>query len=183
MKMKKKLLAIFLVVLTVVGRGYAQSVSKHEADFSLTISTGEESVKLQRGRIPIVVVIAEETNISSHTIHFGRSSDPGECFKMSVLLDGHPAPVTERYRKLITPIEHGPTDVIMMSTFDVKLNPGQSTIFKIPLTAYFNLGSPGRYDISFIDGTDPGQPDNVEVKSNTITITVLAADDPPPTQQ
>jgi hypothetical protein len=36
------------------------------------------------------------------------------------------------------------------------------------------MKKPGKYSITFSKGTNPGQPNNIVVKSNTITITVVA---------
>ena len=59
------------------------------------------------------------------------------------------------------------------------LDPGESKTFHIVLTDYFDMSQPGYYEISFSRGTDQGMADNVEVKSNTLTVTVLPASSTP----
>ena len=72
--------------------------------------------------------------------------------------------------------------------FFYTIMPGKTRVFEVPLSAFFDLSTPGKYEITFSRGTDSrgayGRgPDNVDVKSNTITITVLPAGSPQPTQQ
>jgi hypothetical protein len=182
MKMKREVLAFFVAVVAVAGNSSAApTTGRHEPDFALTISTKEETVRAQKDMD--VVVIVEEKNISNHTVNIGRLSHPGYWYGMTVLLDGRPAPITELYRKLITPKQYGPDELPIVDSFPGTLKPGESERFEIHLPEFFDLSTPGTYEITFTRGTDTGQPDNVDVKSNTITVTVLPADDPPPAQQ
>ncbi len=62
------------------------------------------------------------------------------------------------------------------------IQPGHAQTFHVELSLYFDFGTPGKYEITFSRGTDPGQPDNVDVKSNTVTLTVLPPGSALPTQ-
>jgi uncharacterized membrane protein len=95
---------------------------------------------------------------------------------MNVLLDGHPAPITEMYRRFLAPKKQDSDVPFVYSGSGAveTINPGESRTFEITLNAFFDMSAPGKYEITFSSGTDPQQrPDDVEVKSNTITITVL----------
>ena len=173
--MTGRMFALFLVLSTVVGSSYAAPrTGKHTPGFTLTISTKEETVRTQKDMD--VVVIVEEKNISNHAISIGRLSHPGYWYGMTVLLDGRPAPITELYRKLITPKQYGPDELPIVDSFSATLKAGESERFEIHLPEFFDLSTPGTYEITFTRGTDTGQPDNVDVKSNTITVTVLPAE-------
>jgi hypothetical protein len=161
---------VALILLGSVGIP-AQNVKKHKPDFTLTISTEDTTVKAQKNMD--ISVSVEEKNISRHTVGAGRSSDPVDWYTMSVLVDGHPAPITELYREALTPKRYGPNVARTFAPFLVTIKPGQTQTFEIPLTAFFDLSTPGKYEITFSRGTNRGAPDDVEVKSNTITITVL----------
>jgi hypothetical protein len=167
------------IVISLVGSSFAaQAQSKHEPDFALTISAKGGSVTTQNHAD--VIVNVEEKNISNHIINVGRPVDPASWYAMSVLLGSNPAPFTEEGKRRLIPKPYNPTSPITIETFMASLKPGQAQNFSVPLTAYFDLNSPGQYQVTFSRGTDQGQPDNVIVKSNTITITVLPADDTPP---
>jgi hypothetical protein len=181
MNLKNNCFAILLAGLTLVGSGNAAPpTGKHKPDFTLTISTEDATVKAQRDLE--ISVSVEEKNITRHSIEAGRTGNPGEWYGMSVMLDGHPAPIKELYREIITPKKRDPNAHVTISGAVWTIKPGKSMTFEVPLTAYFDISAPGKYEITFTRGTNPGQPNNVDVKSNTITITVLA-DDPPSAQQ
>ena len=173
--------------MVIVGAIFVASVTassqtgKHEPDFTLKISTEDETVTTQKNMDISISVV--ETNISKHTINAGRPSDSGDWYSMSVLLDGRPAPITERYREILNPKKLDPDVLQTGNGFVAKIDPGQSQTFEVPLTAFFDLSTPGKYKITFSRGTDRGRSNNVEVKSNTITITVLPSADQPSNQQ
>jgi len=176
---KKQVPAIFFLVLAGVGTSQAaQPAGKHAPDFTLTISTKEETVTSQNHMN--IGVNVEEKNISNHIISVGRPSDPARWYAMSVLLDLNPAPFTTEGKRSIAPKPYDPNAPVTMDSFLGTLKPGQIQSFAVSLTAYFDLSSSGQYEITFSRGTDPGQPDNVVVQSNTITITVLPAGAPSP---
>ncbi len=173
--MKKASFAIFFAVFPALWANYAfAQAAKHKPDFTLTISTGNRTLVAQKDmEIPINV---EEKNISNHPVSAGKPDDPGEWYKMVVLLDGNPAPITDRYREILTPKKDDLSIPLTGSGSSWTIEPGQTQTFEVPLTAFFDLSAPGKYKITFSRGTDPGKPDNVDVKSNTITVTVLPSD-------
>ncbi len=102
MKMKDGCFAMLFVAVAMACSSYAVAqAAKHEPDFTLTISTDDQTVVSQKDME--VSVNVEEGNISNHPINAGRPNEPGTWYKMIVLRDGSPAPMTERYRKLVTP--------------------------------------------------------------------------------
>ncbi|MFZ0662173.1 MAG: hypothetical protein WAM66_05730 [Acidobacteriaceae bacterium] len=171
-----KCLVLFLTAQ--VGRGITPA-QKHQPDFSLTISTGEETARAQ-GKQTYVGVNVTEKNTSPHTINIGRPANPADWYQMAVLFDGSPAPFTNFYKQLHQ--KRDPNAPIIADSFLGTLQPGKSRNFGVALSAYLDFSNPGTYEITFSRGTNPGQPDNVDVKSNTITITVLPANNPPPAQ-
>jgi hypothetical protein len=180
MMTKQQLLALCFAATAVVANCCAaQPAVKHLPDFKLAISTDDETVKAQ-SKLMNIVVTAEETNISNHIVNVGRTNEPGQWYTMSVVFGGHPAPLTEEGQRVLNPKKVDPDEGESFSSFFATLKPGQAATFEVPLSQYFNFASPGTYQVTFSRGTDRGQPDNVDVKSNTITITVLPEDDPPP---
>jgi hypothetical protein len=181
MKMKDGCFAMLFVAVAMACSSYAVAqAAKHEPDFTLTISTDDQTVVSQKDME--VSVNVEEGNISNHPINAGRPNEPGTWYKMIVLRDGSPAPMTERYRKLVTPEKEDPN---VPETADGALwtiKPGQTQMFEVPLAAFFDLSAPGEYKITFSRGTDPGQPDSVDVESNTITVTILPPGSTQPAQ-
>jgi hypothetical protein len=178
--MKKSSFAIFFAVFSVLWANYAfAQAAKHKPDFTLTISTEDRTLVAQKDmEIPITV---EEKNISNHPISTGKSDEVGEWYKMVVLLDGNPAPITERYRRILTPPKNDLSVPSSGSGSSWTIEPGQTATFEVPLTAFFDLSAPGKYKITFSRGTGSSwEPDIVDVKSNTITVTVLPSDSAQP---
>ena len=177
-----RLLAVSLIFASTlntfcIGKRCAAQPTKHLADFKLTISIKDEAVRSQMRPMNIIVRV-KETNISKHIVNVGRTNEPGQWYRMSVVLDGHPAPLTEEGQQVLNPKKVDPDEGETFSAFFGTLKPGHATTFEVALTRFFNLASPGTYQVTFSRGTDRDQPDNVEVKSNTITVTVLPNDDP-----
>ncbi len=97
---------------------------------------------------------------------------------MVVLFDNKPAETTNEYRRIFSPPKEGALLTTDWAFWTIK--PRHSQTFYVELSLYFDFSKSGSYKITFIRGTDPGQPDSVDVKSNTITITVLPANNPDP---
>jgi hypothetical protein len=170
--MNGKLIAISLATFIYAGNCYAAPPAhKHKPDFTLTISTQDKTVKSPKDMD--IEVSVEEKNISRHQILYmlGNYED---MYTMDVLLDGHPAPITEQYREILALKKPDPNGLLIErgsgSGMAVTINPGESRTYAITLNWYFDMSTPGKYEIIFTTGTDPGRPDNVEVKSNTITV-------------
>jgi len=172
--MKRLFIVLFAALVFVGSSNAAQPPKKHAPDFKLTISAEDETVKAQKDMD--ISVSVEERNISRHAVNAGRPGNPAVWYTMSVMLDGNPAPITELYREILAPKKYDPNVIPTAGGFAYTIKPGESQKFEVPLTAFFDLTAPGRYEITFSRGTDPGQPDNVDVNSNPITITVLPAE-------
>jgi hypothetical protein len=181
-KMRKVLFGTIFALSTLVGTACAAPPpARHAPDFTIIISTEAGTFTAQNGPI-VVSVVAVEKNISTHIVDITRTRNPDESYEMTVTLDGRPAPLTDEYKRKLAPKPYDPNELIMGDTFIGALKPDQSAKFIIPLSDYFDFSAPGRYEITFSRGTDEGKPDSVEVKSNTITITVLPADEPATTK-
>src|ERR1700733_11478396 len=92
-----RLLAVSLIFASTlntfcIGKRCAAQPTKHLADFKLTISIKDEAVRSQMRPMNIIVRV-KETNISKHIVNVGRTNEPGQWYRMSVVLDGHPAPL------------------------------------------------------------------------------------------
>jgi hypothetical protein len=179
MKINKVCLALAMLTVMVSVGAYSQS-PKHAPDFTLTLSTAKETMPALRSGERLTIDV-EEKNISQHPVNLGRNK-ADLPYQMSVLRNGLPAETTEEYRRITNP---NPTRTpnadpgVMLFMLD----PGESQHFQIVLTDYFDLSQPGYYEITFSRGTDKAMADNVEVKSNTLTIHVVPRDDPPPAKQ
>jgi hypothetical protein len=172
MKANVRQFALILAGLTFVGTGHAAPpAKKHMPDFRLTISTEGRTFAAQKDMEIQVTVV--ETNISNHMVNAGGESDPGRWYTMSVSLNGNPAPISQRYREIVTPKKYDPNVLLTGDGAFWEIKPRGSLKFEVPLAAFFDLSAPGSYEITFSRGTDPGQPDNIEVRSNTIKITVV----------
>jgi hypothetical protein len=171
--MKKHPYAVFLVGVLLVGSAdAAHQNGKPKPDRLLTISTEDTTVKA-RSDMAIGVTV-EEKNISRHKINF-TSPDPGR-YEMTVLLDGHPVPTTDFYQQTFNR-KLGPNEPRTWSGGWKWIKPGKSEASVVPLAMYFHLDTPGKYEVTVTLGPMRG-PDDVNIKSNTIYITVLPSDDP-----
>jgi hypothetical protein len=172
-----RLVALSLLGFAVVASGFAAppTVRIHRPDFKLAISAKKNTHNYWwDAGTPINVKVR---NVSLHTVAAGRwLGHPGVCYTIDVRQNGHPAPMTELYREIIAPKQDDPNVLETWSPFFVPIKPFRSHTFEIPLQRYFNLSATGKYEVTFTAGTNPGQPDNVEVNSNTISITVPSAE-------
>ena len=175
MKAIKRPFATLLAGLAFVGSSYAAPPArKHAQDFKLKISTNAKVVKAQKDMdIPVSV---EEKNISSHPVDAGRDNEPGDWYKMVVLFDGKPASITPKYQQILSPPKEDASHPLEFSGALWTIQPGHAQTFHVELSFYFDFGTPGKYEVTFSRGTDPGQPDDVDVTSNTIMITVVPQD-------
>ncbi len=172
MKAIKRPFATLLAGLAFVGSSYAAPPArKHAQDFKLKISTNAKVVKAQKDMdIPVSV---EEKNISSHPVDAGRDNEPGDWYNMEVLCDGKPAPITPKYKQILSPPLEDASHPLEDSVAFWTIQPGRAQTFHVEVSLYFDFSTPGKYEITFSRGTDPGQPDNIDVRSNTVTITVV----------
>lgn len=67
-------------------------------------------------------------------------------------------------------------------TKDMVLQPGESKVNFEPLNRWYEIDKPGTYTIQVSEHVS-NDPASEVAKSSVITVTVLPADDPPPTQQ
>jgi len=178
MILKNVRIATLLLGVPLIGSSPALTqTAKHKPDFTLRISTEDRTVPAQKNTD--IWVKVKESNISDHPVDAGRTNQPADWYKMVALLDGRPAPKTELYRQILTPAKEGAPLTFSWAFWTIK--PGHTQTFDVELSLYFDFSAPGKYAVTFIRGTNPGQPDNVDVKSNTITFIVLPADSLQPT--
>jgi hypothetical protein len=135
---------------------------------------------MQAGEIGPVIV--KEKNITDHLIDDTRSG-AGPCFwyKMDVIRNGIQVPKTEDMNLRETPPKGVHADyTVFMST----LEPGDEAQFSVPVSECYDMTQPGDYQITFIwERTEPDNPNKIiQIKSNTITITVLPAEEKKPTE-
>ncbi len=175
MKLKWNTFAALLAALALAeGSLAAPPARKHAPDFKLKIFTDAKVVKAQNDMdIPVSV---EEKNISSHPVNAGRDNEPGDWYNMVVLCDGKPAPTTPKYQQILSPRKEDASHPLEFSGALWTIQPGHAQTFHVELSLYFDFGTPGKYEVTFSRGTDPGQPDDVDVTSNTIMITVVPQD-------
>ncbi len=163
---------LLLIVLAFVANGVlsgSQQVlaSQPPADFSLTLSVSQPTVKAGG---PIVVQVTVR-NISDHLIGVeeDRTSTQENNYRVTVLgKEGNEAATTAFHRMLRGKPSHGdPEIVINTSELLVPLDPGKTLIDPIDLARMYSLG-PGTYTVRVERTFDNQAP----VRSNTVTITV-----------
>jgi hypothetical protein len=127
-------------------------------------------------------VIVKEKNITDHLVNNSRSG-LGPCFwyKIDVIRNGIQVPKTKDMILRETPPKGVHTDV---SPFLLTMNPGDEDQFEVPVSECYDMTQPGDYQITFIwERTEPDNPNKIiQIKSNTITITVLPAEERKPTE-
>ncbi|MFZ0662171.1 MAG: hypothetical protein WAM66_05720 [Acidobacteriaceae bacterium] len=138
-------------------------------DFS---NTAEKTVGLGS----TVVVAIRKTNTSDREIN--KKSDSGWLWEVRDS-SGNPVGPNKSYKWNGIINVH---DAMRNGTKDSVLQPGESMLNQGTLSNGFDLSQPGTYTFQVAQhvSDDPKSP---VVKSNTITITVLPADNPPPAQQ
>jgi len=167
--MKRIILAALLGLLAITtGSVSAQTRTTKTSPYTLRIHAEKDTYKSGDG----ILVIVDKTNVSGKTQNLSQSGTPGSWYRMDVRSESGPAEQTEDLKEILHPAAVGPLVDVNNATIAYSLKPGQTAHQNIPLTMYFVMTRPGKYKVTLSEGTDPGQPDNVEVKSNTITITV-----------
>jgi hypothetical protein len=101
---------------------------------------------------------------------------------MEVLRDGVQVPKTKEMQRQENP--RPGSDIGGSYAPAPEIKPGDEQELEVPVSECYDMTVPGRYDITFIWESDPNDSQkNVLTKSNTITLTVLPADEPPPAKQ
>jgi len=164
--------AIVVGLIPVQSSVAASKPHKHKPDFSLILST--DNVVVESHKDMDIEIDVKETNVSHHKVNVGRLvEEPGAWYSMRVLLNGRPVPTTAVYRDMLAPKKPDPNAPVEFNPIPGVLPPRKSKTFEIPLSRYFDMSTPGTYEITFWRGTDEGQADNLDVQSNTISITVI----------
>jgi len=176
--MKKLMLfASFCLLATCVVRISGQSNSgKAMPQFALHIHTAQNTYKSGDG----IIVLVNLANISQENLNECRGVGDA-WFKMDVREEKGPAEQTDELKRILHPLPPNPDDISSMTGSEVcnSLEPGHTGHEEVPVSMYFRMTKPGEYKITFSKDTNPGQLNNIVVKSNTITITVVAADTAP----
>lgn len=159
--------SIFLCATIAALNATAQSTSS----FTLKLST--ESAEFRAGNDVEVTII--QTNISDHEIvaNVSRINGIDSTFDYDVRDEDGNAVAKSTWSKPVPP---------PVSYHEGAIGPGQSVTEGVYLSNGYNLTRPGRYTIQ-VSRLDPETKDSdgnpVKVHSNTITITVVAADPAP----
>ena len=138
--------------------------------YTLTLSTDQPTVIAGSQ----VIIKITQTNTSDHAIGCASADSNGFqiAFRHEVLdEDGKSVKIPGEHHEFRDFSWRGPCN----------LAPGESTSRDSRITALYDLRKPGKYTVQVSSQASADEKDG-EVKSNTITITVLPADGPPPTQ-
>jgi hypothetical protein len=157
-----------ICVANILGQSNA---GKAKAQFTLQIHTAQDTYKSGDG----ILVLVDLANISQQ--NFNECREVGDAwFNMDVRGESGPAEQTEKLKRILHPPPPNPDDISSMTGSEIcdSLEPGKAGQEEVPVSMYFRMKKPGKYSITFSKGTNPGQPNNIVVKSNTITITVVA---------
>jgi len=147
--------------------GFGQS---GKGPFTLTIGTDKPTVIAGSQ----VIIKITQTNTSDQAIGCASADSNGFqiAFRHEVLdEDGKSVKIPGEHHEFRDFSWRGPCN----------LAPGESTSRDSRITALYDLRKPGKYTVQVSSQASADEKDG-EVKSNTITITVLPADGPPPTQ-
>jgi len=146
--------------------------------FTLIISIENESAKV--GEIRPVIV--KEKNITDHLINNTRPMSQCLWYRMEILRDGVQVSKTAEMIHRESPSKE---EQFNTAPFLSTLEPGDLDQFEVPVSQCYDMTVPGNYQITFtwerVDINDPNK--LIQTKSNTITLTVLPADEPPPAKQ
>jgi len=165
-----KHLCALLIVCGIAAASSAGFGQPGEAPFTLTISTDKPTVVAGSQ----VIIKITQTNTSDQAIGCASADSNGFqiAFRHEVLdEDGKSVKIPGEHHEFRDFSWRGPCN----------LAPGESTSRDSQITALYDLTKPGKYTVQVSSQASSDEKDG-EVKSNTITITVLPADGPPPTQ-
>ena len=146
-------------------------------------------IHTDRDRYPTgteIRIMVDKTNITESPINCSISGSDGARYVMDVRYEDGPTEKTEELNETLHPKPRKPDEFYSStsSSMNASCKPGETQKDWITVTKYFHMTNPGRYEITFSQETFPGEPKkSVLVKSNTITITVLPADDPQSTEK
>jgi hypothetical protein len=147
---------------------------KPAAIFTLQIHAEHDTYKSG----DVILVRVNKKNITKKLINCTISDDP-DMYLMDVMYEGSSADETDLLKEALRPPRPGEIGGYMGSAEAAFCPPGKIIERNMLLTRYFKMAKPGRYTITFSEQTFPGEPQkNVLVRSNTITVTVLPADNP-----
>ena len=159
-------------MLSAVGAHHA-TAQETKAVFTIDIAAKDENPKT--GQVGPLIV--KEKNVSAHEIDLGRTMDQNTWYRIEIRRNGGPVPKTEEMRRREA---RQKTADSMASPFFLTLKPGEEAQFDLPISSFYEMTEPGVYEITLAREADPEHSGRtVTVKSNTISITVLPADDPP----
>lgn len=159
-------------MLSAVGAHHATAQDTKPA-FTINIAARDENPK--SGQVGPLIV--KEKNQSAREIDLGRTLDQSMWYQIEIHRNGRPVAKTEEMRRREARLK---TANNMASPFFLTLKPGEEAIFDVPISSFYEMAEPGVYEITLAREADPEHTGRtVFVKSNTITITVLPADDPP----
>ena len=148
--------------------------------FTLTISYNQQNPNIENTANQIVKgdlwvsLRIRKTNITDHEII--KRSDAGGSF-------GYDYDVRDSNGNLVGPKQSNNVETIsggeerLRGTKDMVLQPGESKIDYVPLASWFDMSKPGIYTIQ-VSAHITNDPASDVVKSNIITITVMAPDPP-----
>lgn len=158
------------VVLS-VGVGRAAAVPLHEPDFSLTIAPTTKTV-VAKGKDTYLAIDVKIKNISQRPIYVGCYLAPVFCYHITVLENGSPAKRTKLYDWLLSPHRHE----YATEGIATLLAPGKTRDGGFTLSSYFELSTPGVYEVYVTRESRPYYPTkSVLVESNAISFEVPAS--------
>jgi hypothetical protein len=184
----KIIYVLFLLAsASVIGTSQSAPTSQGEqasSPFTLTISYNQQNPNLETVSGQVVRAGSwvgfriRKTNVTDHEI-IKLSDAPGASGYMYEVRDASGNLVELKKHKDLIMTSDGENRV--QGTKDMVLQPGESKINFESLESLYELDKPGSYTIQVSEHIS-NDPLSDVVKSNIITITVLPADGPPPTQ-
>jgi hypothetical protein len=169
--------------------GWQPCVRKESSPLQNSSRTAPNAEKLAAEGGAVWIRVTEQ-NRSVQSIYIPPLCPDRGVIKFEVLLDGHPAPLTAGYQAelaeeaalaaqaaLAAKAPAGLREEVSVSggggcELGPLLGPREQSIDNFELTDDYVMSAPGEYRITATVSTDPGERDNVTVRSNTVTLHV-----------
>ena len=185
MKLKLVYLLLAGISFSALGQSTTNEARTERLPFTLALgfnrdSSGPEELDARSVKSGSLLTIRlRKTNISDQVIPKLAAPDVSPFGVLDVRdSSGNQVPQRTNTKKWI----RGGGTGLAKGTREMVLQPGESRIDYASLSEWFDLTRPDTYTIQASQNVSSAL-DSAVVKSNTVIITVLPAEDPPPTQQ
>jgi hypothetical protein len=160
-----------MAALSLYTNAQAHTGTQREARAPFTLTIAAKDTTTESGQVRTLIV--SEKDISAHALDMS-TMNPSLWYRVAILRNDQPVAKTkEMLQREAPPVDPSRFAPPMFLT----LKPGEETEMEFQIGNFYDMTEPGQYEITLTRISDPShRGKNIEVKSNTITMTVL----PPP---